>query len=59
MTNLTGHPCVVFPNGFKNGGNPTSMCILGNLFEEEKILALAKKYQEITEYDDLHPELFQ
>ena len=59
MTNLTGHPCVVFPNGFKDDGNPTSISIIGNLFEEGKILALAKKYQEKTNYEDIHPELFQ
>ena len=38
---------------------PTSMCIIGNLFEEEKILAIANQYQGVTDYEDMHPELFQ
>lgn len=59
ITNLTGHPCIVMPNGFDEQGHPASISIIGNLFEEEKILKVAAKYQEITEYDDTHPPLFQ
>jgi Asp-tRNA(Asn)/Glu-tRNA(Gln) amidotransferase A subunit family amidase len=33
-TNLTGHPVVVVPNGFKKSGSPTSISFLGNLFDE-------------------------
>jgi Asp-tRNA(Asn)/Glu-tRNA(Gln) amidotransferase A subunit family amidase len=32
-TNLTGHPVVVVPNGFKKSGSPTSISFLGNLFD--------------------------
>ncbi len=59
MTNLTGHPCVVLPNGFDGKERPTSFSIIGNLFEEEKILRLAMKYQEETNFEDDHPPLFQ
>jgi Asp-tRNA(Asn)/Glu-tRNA(Gln) amidotransferase A subunit family amidase len=59
LTNLTGHPCVVLPNGFDEKGHPTSISIIGNLFEEEKILRVAIKYQEETDYEDMHPPIFQ
>jgi Asp-tRNA(Asn)/Glu-tRNA(Gln) amidotransferase A subunit family amidase len=58
MTNLTGHPCVVLPNGFISG-HPTSFSLLGNLFDEATILAVANAYQEATEWDEMHPEMFK
>ena len=57
-TNLTGHPVVVVPNGFNERGGPVSISFLGNLFEEATILAVAKAYQEATEFDEMHPEMF-
>jgi Asp-tRNA(Asn)/Glu-tRNA(Gln) amidotransferase A subunit family amidase len=51
VTNLTGHPCVVVRNGFSESGSPLSISFLGNLFEEEKPLALAQAWQE---YDGQH-----
>jgi Asp-tRNA(Asn)/Glu-tRNA(Gln) amidotransferase A subunit family amidase len=58
MTNLTGHPCVVLPNGFIEG-HPTSFTLLGNLFDEATILAVAGKYQEATAWDEEHPPFFK
>ncbi len=58
MTNLTGHPCVVLPNGFIEG-HPTSISLLGNLFDEATILAVAKAYQDATEWDEQHPAFFK
>lgn len=58
ITNLTGHPCMVLPNGFNERGQPTSFSIIGNLFGEEKILTVAKMYQELTDYENMHPPLF-
>lgn len=58
MTNLTGNPCVVFPNGFNEEGSPTSFSIIGNLYEEGKLLELAAAYQQATEHDEAHPEYF-
>lgn len=50
LTNLSGHPCVVVPNGFSEDGTPTSFCFVGKLFDEGTIIAVAKKYQEATGY---------
>lgn len=53
ITNLTGHPCVVVPNGAAE----QSISFTGNLFDEATILALAKQYQQATGFHKLHPEL--
>jgi Asp-tRNA(Asn)/Glu-tRNA(Gln) amidotransferase A subunit family amidase len=58
LTNLTGHPAVVVPNGFKENGSPTSITFLGNLYDEANILRLAKAYQDITGFEDQHPSKF-
>lgn len=55
ITNLTGHPCVVLPNGFLDG-RPTSITFTGKLFEEGKLLAFAKYYQDNTKFHLKHPE---
>jgi Asp-tRNA(Asn)/Glu-tRNA(Gln) amidotransferase A subunit family amidase len=57
LTNLTGHPAVVVPNGFDKDGNPTSITFIGNLFKEAEALALAKKYQDSTGFHLKHPKL--
>ncbi len=57
LTNLTGHPCVVVPNGFSRDGIPTSICFIGNLFGEAKILAAAKIYQDATDFHKKHPKM--
>ncbi len=58
ITNLTGHPCVVVPNGGTPGADVNSICMIGNLFDEATILAVAKAYQETTSWDEMHPPLF-
>ncbi len=57
LTNLTGHPCVVLPNGFNQQNTPTSVTFMGQLFEEGKMLAVAKAYQDATEWHKKHPKL--
>jgi len=57
-TNLTGHPVVVVPNGFKDSGSPTSISFLGNLFDEGSILAVAAAYQEATSFNKRRPPAF-
>ncbi|WP_266367573.1 amidase [Tellurirhabdus rosea] len=57
VTNLTGHPCVVLPNGFTNKGLPRSITFMGQLFEEGKVLAVAKAYQDATDFHTKHPKL--
>jgi len=60
ITNLTGHPALILPNGFRGPdaplpgstaegadenvggpGTPVSLTFLGNLYGEDKLLALA------------------
>lgn len=58
ITNLTGHPVVSVPNGFDKKGRPTSFTLIGNLYDEGSILALAKAFQKATEFDEKHPPKF-
>jgi Asp-tRNA(Asn)/Glu-tRNA(Gln) amidotransferase A subunit family amidase len=57
LTNLTGHPCVVLPNGFSDKGLPVSITFNGQLFGEAKLLAIAKAYQDATDFHRKHPPL--
>ncbi|MFC1619142.1 amidase [Candidatus Neomarinimicrobiota bacterium] len=59
LTNLTGHPCVVLPDGFNEQGSPTSITFMGHLYDEATILAVARAYQEATEWHQKHPPDFQ
>jgi len=56
-TNLTGNPCVVLPNGFSQRGTPTSFTFIGNLFDEARLIAFAKIYQDATDHHKKHPKL--
>jgi Asp-tRNA(Asn)/Glu-tRNA(Gln) amidotransferase A subunit family amidase len=56
-TNLTGHPAVILPNGFRPDGTPVSLTFLGNLFEEGKLLAVANAYQKATGFHKVHPAI--
>jgi Asp-tRNA(Asn)/Glu-tRNA(Gln) amidotransferase A subunit family amidase len=57
LTNLTGHPAVVLPNGFRKDGTPTSITFTGRLFGEADLLLLAKAYQDATEFHRRRPAL--
>lgn len=57
LTNLTGHPCVVLPHGFRKEGTPVSITFTGRLFDEGRLLAVARRYQEATEFHRRHPVL--
>lgn len=59
LTNLTGHPCVVLPNGFSEKGTPTSISFMGRLFDEGKLIAFAKTYQDATGFHKQHPPMFK
>jgi Asp-tRNA(Asn)/Glu-tRNA(Gln) amidotransferase A subunit family amidase len=70
VTNLTGHPAVILPNGFRPAdappsapppggggpGTPTSLTFFGNLFGEAELLAVAKAYQDATDFHRQTPE---
>ena len=57
LTNLPGHPALVMPNGFRENGTPVSMTFVGNLFKESDLLAVAKAYQDATDFHQQHPEM--
>jgi Asp-tRNA(Asn)/Glu-tRNA(Gln) amidotransferase A subunit family amidase len=57
LTNLTGNPAVVLPDGFRKDGTPTSLTFTGKLFGEADLLALAKAYQDATGFHLKHPDL--
>jgi Asp-tRNA(Asn)/Glu-tRNA(Gln) amidotransferase A subunit family amidase len=58
LTNLTGHPAVVLPNGFNPDGTPVSISFIGRLFGEAELLAVAKAYQDATDFHLKRPPLF-
>jgi len=57
LTNLTGHPAVVVPNGFDEKGSPTSISFIGGLYEEAKTLRVALAYEQATDFHTKHPVL--
>jgi Asp-tRNA(Asn)/Glu-tRNA(Gln) amidotransferase A subunit family amidase len=57
LTNLTGHPAVVVPDGFTADGTPTSITFLGRLYGEAETLVVARAYQEATGFHLRHPVL--
>lgn len=60
LTNLTGHPCTVLPNGFTSGDSiktPNSLTFTGQLFGETKLLAVADAYQRATGFHKQYPTL--
>jgi Asp-tRNA(Asn)/Glu-tRNA(Gln) amidotransferase A subunit family amidase len=59
ITNLTGNPVVCMPIGFNPNGNPASITLLGKLYDEATILAAAKAYQDKTDFNKKHPDLFK
>lgn len=58
ITNLTGHPALCMPNGFTENGSPTSITLLANLFEEEKLVMLGRLIQENTDWQAKRPPMF-
>jgi Asp-tRNA(Asn)/Glu-tRNA(Gln) amidotransferase A subunit family amidase len=51
LTNLTGHPTVVLPDGFRTQGEistPRSLTFTGRLYGESELLAVARAYQNAT-----------
>jgi Asp-tRNA(Asn)/Glu-tRNA(Gln) amidotransferase A subunit family amidase len=58
MTNLTGHPALVMPNGYNNNGSPTSITIIGQLFGEADIVRLGAEIQKHTDFHKRMPPKF-
>lgn len=59
ITNLSGHPAVSISTGFNKQGLPTSITLIGNLYDEATILEVAKAYQDATHWDNMHPLMFE
>lgn len=59
LTNLTGHPCVVLPNGFNEKGLPTTISFIGQLYDEARLLAIARIYQINTDFHLQYPPAFR
>ena len=58
LTNLTGHPAVVVPNGFRAlDGTPTSITFQGRLDDDDLTLAVAEAYQQATDFHTRRPPL--
>ena len=55
-TNLAGLPAMSLPMGFKNN-LPLGLQIIGNHFDEAKILSLAHHYQQITDWHTKKPKI--
>jgi Asp-tRNA(Asn)/Glu-tRNA(Gln) amidotransferase A subunit family amidase len=57
VTNLTGQPCVALPTGFDEKGHPTSLTFIGKVYGEAEMLALARAYQNATDWHLKYPKL--
>jgi Asp-tRNA(Asn)/Glu-tRNA(Gln) amidotransferase A subunit family amidase len=60
LTNLTGHPSVVMPNGFRKDGSaehPTALIVTGKLYGETDLLAVAHAYQQATGHHRRRPPM--
>lgn len=55
LTNLTGHPALVVPNGVGEDGLPTSISFIGRPFGENALCALAEAWQQATGWHRRHP----
>ena len=58
LTNLTGHPAISIPTGWDKKGHPTSVIMIGNLYDEAPILEAAYIIQQATDFEDKHPLYF-
>ena len=58
LTNLTGHPAVVVPNGFRSSdGTPTSITFQGKIDGDDTVLSLAQLYQDAIGFHTKHPAI--
>jgi Asp-tRNA(Asn)/Glu-tRNA(Gln) amidotransferase A subunit family amidase len=76
VTNLTGHPACIVPNGLRGAdapapppidtgdddqiggpGTPVSLTFLAGHYQDAKLCAVARAYQQATGFEKLHPAL--
>ena len=60
LTCLTGNPCITLPAGIAVAGSapPSITFIGGQLYSEAMIASFAKKFQQLTHYQQQHPPMF-
>lgn len=59
LTNLTGHPTVVVPNGYRaEEGTPTSISFVGRLYGDAATVRVAKAFQDATDFHTRRPPEF-
>lgn len=56
-TNYTGHPQVLIPFGVDDRGQAQSRSLIGRLYREDVLLALAKAFQDAAGFHRSHPDL--
>ncbi len=55
--NFTGHPAIALPCGFSKSGLPIGLQLIGPRWQETKLLAIARAYEQATEWHTRHPSL--
>jgi len=55
--NLAGIPGLAFPCGFTKDGLPVGLQLLGPHFSEDLLFTVGKKFQELTEFHKIKPEI--
>ncbi len=59
LGNGAGLPSQSVPNGFSKEGLPTGIQFMGRAYDENKVISIAKMYQERTSWHLRHPEMFK
>ena len=57
LGNGAGLPAITVPNGLTEKGLPTGIQFMGKAYDENMILSIAKKYQELTKYHEARPQI--
>ena len=53
--NSAGLPAISVPSGFSDEGLPTGIQFMGRAYDENRILAVARAYQSLTDWHTQHP----
>ena len=56
--NLAGLPALSLPAGFTGGGRPVGLQLIGNYFDEGRLLNAAHRYQQVTDWHARVPAAF-
>ena len=59
QTNLAGLPGLSMPAGFSENKLPIGVQLIGNLFEEAKLLNVAHQFQQATDWHRKMPSDFE